>query len=162
MAQSVLFNRAIILRTWNDRSRFLRQALRMSVLMRVGQGGVPGAEGERIFSSRERIAFSVETLPWEFPRNEKWSKERLTVSGRGIYKTEWFMRCSPEYILDFSKQCETDKCHWLVRWFIWILSNVKVFFLIWFACDGTWWRTMWEKDCMTGSLCCIVEMDRTL
>ena len=49
----------------------MRQALRMSVLMRVGQGGVPGAEGERIFSSRERIAFSVETLPWEFPRNEK-------------------------------------------------------------------------------------------
>ena len=32
--------------------------------------------------------------------------------------------------------------------------------------DGIWWRIMWEKECMsicvTGSLCCTVEIDRTL
>ena len=36
------------------------------------------------------------------------------------------------------------------------------------TCDGTWWRIMGEKEyicvcmCMTGSLCCTVEIDRTL
>ena len=32
--------------------------------------------------------------------------------------------------------------------------------------DGAWWRIMWEKECIyvcvTGSLCCTVEIDRTL
>ena len=36
--------------------------------------------------------------------------------------------------------------------------------------DGTWWRIMWEKEhiyvcgcvCVTGSLCCAVEIDKTL
>ena len=44
------------------------------------------------------------------------------------------------------------------------------------TCDGTWWRIMWEKEykymCVyththtnthvRGSLCCTVEIDRTL
>ena len=32
------------------------------------------------------------------------------------------------------------------------------------TCDGTWWKIMWEKECiytLTGSLCCTAEIDRT-
>jgi len=48
----------------------------------------------------------------------------------------------------------------------WISNEILPYSTILVTCVGTRWRIMWEREsmcvCMTGSLCCTVEIDRTL